>query len=149
MTPEVLADRVRPWLRAEHAPAFEAALEWLWPRCRTEEERLLAPALLVFLAPFNALVVPCRPVEGNCVNFQVTLSREGAAGPERIRGSVRAGTPPLGRDEGNAASMALYPVSDGEQLLPEVWLQPTAVAADPLVSAARVIAALIPGEAAA
>src|SRR5205085_980677 len=62
-------DAIRPWLRESHGPAFEAALEWLWPRCRTEEERFLAPALLLLLSPFNALVAPCRPAPGSCVNL--------------------------------------------------------------------------------
>jgi hypothetical protein len=149
MTPEELADQVRPWLRAEHAPAFEAALDWLWPRCRTEEERLLAPALLLLLAPFNALVVPCRPVEGSCVNFQVTLSREGAAGPKRARWCVRAGTPPSTEAEGDPVPMLLCSVPDGEQLLPEIWFQPTAIASDPLGAAAGVVAVLLQIKAAA
>src|SRR3989442_15382991 len=86
MDSEVWVEGLRPWLRAEHAPSFEAALEWLWPRCRTDEERSLAPALLLLLSPLNALVVPCRPAAGSCVNFQVTLSRQGVAGPGRGRG---------------------------------------------------------------
>src|SRR6266498_4736959 len=88
----VTAAAIRPWLRPEHARAYEAAVEWLAPRCRTDEERRLAPALLLALAPLNALVAPCRPVEGSAINFQVTLSREGASGPERVRVTVRAGS---------------------------------------------------------
>ena len=90
MDSEEWVEGLRPWLRAEHAPSFEAALEWLWPRCRTAEERSLAPALLLLLSPLNALVVPCRPAAGSCVNFQATLSRQGVAGPERVRLTVRA-----------------------------------------------------------
>src|SRR5258708_18140918 len=91
MTAEEWTETLRLWLREAHAPAFDAALEWLWPRCRTEEERSFAPALLLLLSPLNALVAPCRPIAGSCVNFQVTLSRQGAAGPERVRLMVRAG----------------------------------------------------------
>src|SRR6266852_3446586 len=92
MTAEEWVETLRPWLRAEHAPAFGAAWEWLGPRCRTEEERRLAPALLLLLSPLNALVTPCRPAAGSCVNLQVTLSRQGVAGPERVRLMVRAGS---------------------------------------------------------
>src|SRR6266851_3568236 len=81
-----------PWVRAEHGPALEAAWAWLGPRCRTEEERRLAPALLLLLSPLNALVTPCRPVVGSCVNLQVALSRQGVVGPERARLVVRAGS---------------------------------------------------------
>src|SRR5438270_597224 len=98
MSGDDLGTRVRAWLRDTHAPAYEAALEWLLPRCRTEEERCLAPALLLLLSPLNALVVPSRPVAESCVNFQVTLSRQGATGPERRRVTVRAvqGPPDFG-----------------------------------------------------
>jgi hypothetical protein len=133
------ADTLRPWLRESHAPAYEAALEWLLPRCRTPEERALAPALLLLLSPLNALVVPCRPVAGSRVNFQVTLSRAGAGGRERLRLTVRAGSGvqagcPLGERSG---------VQEAQSERLELWLDAAAVADDPLTGAARVLAAVL------
>src|SRR5947207_551835 len=90
MNPEEWVEGLRPWVRADHAPAIGAAWEWLGPRCRTEEERWLGPALLLLLSPLNALVTPCRLAAGSRVNFQVTLSRQTVAGPERVRLVVRA-----------------------------------------------------------
>ena len=142
MTPEEYADAIRPWLRPEHAPAYEAALTWLWPRCRTDEERRLAPALLLLLAPLNALVVPCRPAAGSCVNFQVTISREATTGPERVRRTVRAAAP---EQQQSAESAGLV---DGEKEssqapIPQLWLRPAAIVDCPLSSAALVLAALL------
>src|SRR5437868_5891904 len=128
-------ETIRPWLRDTHAPAFEAALEWLLPRCRTPEERILAPALLLLLSPFNALVAPCRPASGSRVNFQVTLSRHGTAGPERVRLTVRA---VAGASENEAAIQD--PAATDH---PELCLNAVAVSADPLGSAARVLGALL------
>src|SRR5437868_10756526 len=128
-------ETIRPWLRDTHAPAFEAALEWLLPRCRTPEERILAPALLLLLSPFNALVAPCRPAAGSCVNFQITLSRFGAAGPERVRLTVRSGS---GASESETASQ--QPAASDH---PELCLNASSVIADPLGSAARVLGALL------
>ena len=140
---------LRPWLRAEHAPSFEAALEWLWPRCRTDEERSLAPALLLLLSPLNALVVPCRPAAGSCVNFQVTLSRQGVAGPERARLTVRAESGVQGSSTRFAGTRSGVQAGSPERMnarTPErltLWLDEAAVADDPLGSAARVQGALL------
>ena len=129
-------EMLRPWLRETHGPAFDAALEWLLPRCRTEEERILAPTLLLMLSPFNALVAPCRPAAESRVNFQVTLSRQGAAGPERVRLTVRAGS---GVREGGSD------IEEMEGLVcPEFFLDSRTVTTDPLGSAARVIEVLLP-----
>jgi hypothetical protein len=126
---------IRPWLRDTHAPAFEAALEWLLPRCRTEEERILAPALLLLLSPFNALVVPCRPAPGSSVNFQVTLSRAGPDGPQRVRITLRAGSATLG-----ANAEAVEADTEGCSVLP---LDSELVKSEPFLCAARVIEALL------
>jgi hypothetical protein len=137
------AQTIRPWLRPEHGRAYEAALEWLAPRCRTEQEQRLAPALLLLLAPLNALVAPCRPVAGSSVNFQVTLSRQTAAGAVRVRLTVRgavAGKPASRQTAGTAASAGS---------LPELWLNPDDVLRRPLVAAARVLEALLQADAAA
>jgi len=141
VSPEEWREAIRPWLREAHGPAFDAALEWLWPRCRTEEERLLAPALLLLLSPLNALVAPCRPVAGSCVNFQVTLSRPGTAGPERVRLTVRAG----GQDQASRHSEADRIVR-GDPEAPEsaeLALDLVLVAADPLGAAAHVLKELL------
>src|SRR5438445_5140841 len=143
MDSEVWVEGLRPWLRAEHAPSFEAALEWLWPRCRTEEERLLAPALLLLLSPLNALVAPCRPAAGSSVNFQVTLSRQGAAGPERVRVTVRAapGVQAFRRSgvQASAPSLPERPNARTPERL-TLWLDSPA---GPLECAARVLDALL------
>jgi hypothetical protein len=129
---------IRPWLRDTHAPAFEAAMEWLLPRCRTEEERALAPALLLLLSPFNALVAPCRPVAGSSLNFQVTLSHSGPDGPQRVRLTVQA---------------APAPSRDLPELIQEAVGHPVLVLAaalvrdEPLVGAARVLEALLASKA--
>ena len=139
MTGREWVERLRPWLRETHAPAFEAALAWLWPRCRTEEERLLAPVLLFLLSPLNALVAPCRPIAGSCVNFQVTLSRHGANGPERVRLTVRAG-------EKGVQVFRCSGVQEGIGGKPKHWtvcLDPAALTADPLGCAAHVLVALL------
>jgi len=149
MDSEVWVEGLRPWLRAEHAPSFEAALEWLWPRCRTDEERSLAPALLLLLSPLNALVVPCRPAAGSCVNFQVTLSRQGVAGPERARLTVRAESGVQGGSTRFAGTRSGVQAGSPERMnarTPErltLWLDEAAVADDPLGSAARVQGALL------
>jgi hypothetical protein len=138
-------EAIRAWLRPEHAPAYDAALEWLTPRCRTETERRLAPALLLLLAPLNALVAPCRPVGGSSVNFQVTLSRQTAAGPVRKRLIVRG----VGV---NAAATSVLPTEAPAPAeagsLSEFWLDSDEVTGSPLVAAARVVAALLQAEAA-
>ena len=131
MTAEEWTETLRPWLREGHAPAFEAALDWLWPRCRTEEERCLAPALLLLLSPLNALVAPCRPTTGSCVNFQVTLSWQSTAGPERVRLTVRAGEKAV--REGEAPGSG--PLT--------LWLDSSTLSAAPLECAARVLGALL------
>ena len=137
MMPErVDAATIQPWLRPENARAYEAALGWLLPRCRTDEERGLAPALLLALAPLNALVAPCRPVEGSAVNFQVTLSREVTGGPERVRVTVRAGT---------SARDAEIVVTTHDAA-PEIWLDSTRILSHPLCGVAEVLEALIPRE---
>lgn len=135
MTPADRACCIQPWLRPEHAPAYAAALDWLLPRCRTEEERALAPVLLLLLAPFNALVAPCRPVAGSPVNFQVTLSRGGTAGPERVRLTVRAGP-------AAAIHSGMAPPGQGSGV-PDLWLESTTLLLDPMGSAARVLGMLI------
>lgn len=149
MTPEALAEGIRPWLRSEHAPAYDAALAWLWPRCRTEEERLLAPALLLLLAPLNALVAPCRPVSGSRVNFQITLSRQGATGPERVRLNLRTGVRPGCAPEpesvpGASASEDSGLDSSPPSLAPrDLWLDPARLAMDPLGTAAQALVELV------
>src|SRR6266568_6323329 len=155
MDSEEWVEGLRPWLRAEHAPSFEAALEWLWPRCRTAEERSLAPALLLLLSPLNALVVPCRPAAGSCVNFQVTLSRQGVAGPERVRLTVRAESGVQGGSTRFAGTRSGVQAGSPERLTARpgtreaggprltLWLDAGAVADDPLGSAARVLGALL------
>ena len=143
MNAQEWVEGLRPWLRAEHAPAFGAAWEWLGARCRTEEERRLAPALLLLLSPLNALVTPCRPAAGACVNFQVTLSRQGVAGPERVRLVVRAGSGVQAlRPSGvQADSPKRLKARTPEHLT--LWLDAGGVVDDPLGSAARVLAALL------
>jgi hypothetical protein len=136
----------RLWLRAEHARAYEAALEWLEPRCRTVEERRLAPALLLLLASLNALVVPCSPVEGSVVNFQVTLSRPTAAGPVRVRLTVREAVGGRRQAASDRDAGAVAPAN--ESWLPELWLDSDEVTGSPLIAAARVLEALLPAEAA-
>jgi hypothetical protein len=152
MTGQEGREAIEPWLRPEHARAYAAALEWLLPRCRTEEERCLAPALLLLLAPLNALVVPCRPLANSPVNFQVTLSREGAAGPIRRRLTVRASEGGGAQTSGGASAGVQTSVCesrgtdthDGEPTaLPELWLDAALVRDDPLGSAARVLEALL------
>jgi hypothetical protein len=142
MTPDEIADAIPPWLRPEHAPAYEAALAWLWPRCRTDEERWLAPALLLLLAPLNALVVPCRPTAGSRVNFQVTVSRDGATGPERVRLAVRAATLEH-RHSGESADGGDGEKDDSQAPIPQLWLRPAAIVDCPLSSAALVLTALL------
>lgn len=138
MTAEEWTETLRPWLREAHAPAFDAALEWLRPRCRTEEEQLLAPALLLLLSPLNALVAPCRPIAGSCVNFQVTMSRQSAAGPERVRLTVRAGE--------SVQEIGGSGVQEGEapgSVPLTLWLYSSTTSAAPLECAARVLGALL------
>src|ERR1700730_1989892 len=139
MSAEEWTETLRPWLREAYAPAFEAALDWLWPRCRTEEERSLAPALLLLLSPLNALVAPCRPVAGSCVNFQVTMSRLDGDGAERVRLTVRAG------NKGVQDAARPDPEHPNTRI-PEhltVWLDASEVSADPLDCAARVLERLL------
>jgi hypothetical protein len=141
VSPEEWREAIRPWLRESHGTAFDAALEWLWPRCRTEEERLLAPALLLLLSPLNALVAPCRPVAGSCVNLQVTLSRNSAAGPQRIRLSVRgwaqqASARAAGQHMDETPRKTDRPVA-------ELWLDDATVTESPLSGAALVLKALL------
>jgi hypothetical protein len=133
-----------PWVRGEHRPALESAWGWLGPRCRTEEERRLAPVLLLLLSPLNALLIPCRPVVGSCVNFQVTLSRQGVVGPERVRLVVRAGRglSAVGCRPSVEAS-SLSPTADSRPPTAELWLDADAAADDPLGSAAQVLGALL------
>jgi len=132
-----------PWVRAEHRPTLAAAWGWLGARCRTEGGRRLAPALLLLLSPLNALVIPCRPMVGSCVNFQVTLSRQGVAGPERVRLAVRAGSGVQALRcsgvQGGSLEREDAPLREGLTL----WLDAGAVADDPLGSAARVLGALL------
>jgi hypothetical protein len=155
-------EELRPWVRAEHRPAFESAWAWLGPRCRTEEERRLAPALLLLLSPLNALVTPCRPAAGSCVNFQVTLSRQGMAGPERVRLVVRtrSGVQAFRRsgvrndwsdpselsdpsDPSDTSAPAPERPNASTPEHPTLWLDAGAIADDPLAGAVRVLAALL------
>ena len=134
MTGGEWATAIQLWLRPEHAPAYRAALDWLLPRCRTDEERLLAPALLLLLSPLNALIVPCRPIEGSRVNFQVTISREGADGPERVRVIVRA------MSAGHAAGGQRRNDSEASPgVLPDVQLDSAGLLANPLEHAVLVL----------
>jgi hypothetical protein len=99
--------------------------------------------------------LPCRPVAGSCVNFQVTLSRESAAGPERVRLAVRASSsgPQSGQDTGSMRTSANpLPETDGElgaeeksPSLPEFRLDAALVSGDPVGSAARVLTRCLAG----
>jgi hypothetical protein len=151
--PEEWRETTTPWIRPEYAPAYRAAVEWLLPRCLTEEERALAPALLLLLAPLNALVVPCRPVAGSRVNFQVTLSRQTEAGPERVRLTVRT----TAAQEDETAGVTDQPTpgqtadpQKAELIRPsqvasdtDVYLAASAVLSRPLACAAVVLGSLL------
>ncbi|MBW3624145.1 MAG: hypothetical protein KY468_12125 [Armatimonadetes bacterium] len=89
--PEERVEALRPWLRNSYLPAFQSAMAWGWPRCRTDDERLLYPLLLVALTPYNAVVAPRRMPEGGVVSFQVSISRADSSGVERFRWSVLSG----------------------------------------------------------
>jgi hypothetical protein len=141
---------IERWLRAEHVPGYRTAVEWLLPRCRTEEERALAPALLLLLAPLNGLVAPCRPVAGSRVNFQVTVSRQTEEGAERVRLTVRARREQAAAGADQAlAGPAVDPVELEESpAAPEeaeaaLYLETETVLARPLVCAACVLERLM------
>src|SRR5262249_59265470 len=72
---ERVLEEARALARAEARRPLEAALEWGLPKCRTPEERLLYPALLLVLGNLNALVTPRRLEPGDLVDFHLTLSR--------------------------------------------------------------------------
>jgi hypothetical protein len=134
MTPERVLDAVRGLARPESQRALEAALAWGLPKCRTEEERLLYPALLLVLGNLNALVTPRRLEPDDLVDFHLTLSRvagecDGAppAPPTRthlILRVARGGAPET-------------PAAD------ELWLPAEAVLAQPLPCAAQVLVRLL------
>src|SRR5688572_8035439 len=141
------SETLDPWLRPEYAPAYRAAADWLLPRCRTAEERALAPALLLLLAPLNALAGPCRPVAASRVNLQVPRRRQTERGPERVRLTIRATASRQGErataepvaQEGTGPSSA----TDEEDSPPELWLDAATLIAQPLNSAARALTALL------
>jgi hypothetical protein len=147
MTPEEWGTAIEQWLRPESAPAYRAAMDWLLPRCRTEEERALAPVLLLLLAPLNALVAPCRPLDGSQVNFQVTLSREAQGGPERVRLTLRttqaaASDQPVSAPAAEPQPLGVSPAGI-EDAVTVLALSESAVLTQPLACAASVLEGLL------
>jgi hypothetical protein len=127
-TPESVLAAVRALARPESHPALEAALAWGVPKCRTDEERLLYPALLLVLGNLNALVAPRRLEPDDLVDFHLTLSRaHGDAPPVRTHLILRVASeaPPHA------------PAED------ELWLAAGAVRAQPLACAAGALARLL------
>lgn len=108
LSPEEIVDRLRPWLREDYRPAFESALAWGWPRCRTEEERVLYPLLLAALFPHSAVVAPRRMPEGGRVSFQVSVSRATPVGTERHQWSILSGDLSEAAEEGSAWDLTLH-----------------------------------------
>jgi hypothetical protein len=128
VTSDELLTLVRGLARAESHPALEAALAWGLPKCRTEEERLLYPALLLLLGNLNALVTHRRLEPGDLADLHLTASRPGADGtPLRTHLTLRVAheTPPAASAEG------------------ELWLPAADLRARPLTCAARALAELL------
>jgi hypothetical protein len=129
MTPtldSVLAE-VRALVRSEHRPALEAALEWGLPKCRTDEERLLYPSLLLVLGNLNALVTFRRLEPGDRVDFHVAVSHARPDGPP-------------------ARTHLILQVAAAPRATPaagELWLSADAIRAEPLACAARALARLL------
>jgi hypothetical protein len=116
--------------RAETHRALDAALEWGLPKCRTEEERFLYPALLLVLGNLNALVAHRRLEPGDLASFQLTLSRARDDGsPARAHLVVRVS--PTAPDS----------LSDGE-----ICFTADAVRERPLVCAGEALARLLGAE---
>jgi hypothetical protein len=127
-TPESVLEAVRALARAESRRALEAALEWGLPKCRTLEERLLYPALLLVLGNLNALVTPRRLEPEDRVDFHLTLSRASDdAPPVRTHLILR-----VARDAAPVSAAA-----------DEFWLSGDAVRAQPLACAAQALARLL------
>jgi hypothetical protein len=128
VTPGELLARVRALARAESLGALDAALAWGLPKCRTEEERLLYPALLLVLGNLNALVVPRRLDPGDLADFHLTVSCPGPDGaPRRVH-------------------LLLHVACDAPPADPaagELWLPAADVRAAPLACAARALEALL------
>jgi hypothetical protein len=127
-TPESVLEEVRVLARAEARRPLEAALEWGLPKCRTPEERLLYPALLLVLGNLNALVTPRRLEPGDLVDFHLTLSRAHEdAPPTRTHLILR-----VARD--------VAPEVPAED---ELWLSADAMRAQPFACAAQALALLL------
>jgi hypothetical protein len=126
---DILTD-IHALARAETHRALDAALEWGLPKCRTDEERLLYPALLLVLGNLNALVAHRRFEPGDLASFQLTVSRaRDDAPPARAHLVVRvASTPPSSSAEG------------------ETWFSAAAVRDRPLVCAGEALARLLGGD---
>ena len=88
---EVQLNRFRAWLRDDYRRPFNSGLEWGWPRCRTEEERILYPLLLAALSPYTAVVAHRRLPEGCAASFAVHISRVTPDGVLRLHWNVLAG----------------------------------------------------------
>ena len=89
--PEEVLNALRPWLRDDYRRAFESGLSWGWPRCRTDEERLLYPLLLAALSPYTAIVAHRRMPEGEVASLLVSLSQSTPDGVRRFRCLVSCG----------------------------------------------------------
>jgi hypothetical protein len=127
VTPEEVLELVRGLVREESRRALEAALEWGLPKCRTQEERLLYPALLLLLGNLNALVTHRRLETGDLADFHLTASRAGPdAAPLRAHLVLRVA--------------AALPAASAEG---ELWLVAASVHAHPLACAARVVEGLL------
>jgi hypothetical protein len=125
---ERLLSEVRSLIRADCLPALEAALAWGLPKCRTLEERMLYPALLLVLGNLNALVTTRRLEPGDLADFHLTLSR------------AREGAPPL------RAHLVLRVAADEPPTAPavdELWLSADAARAQPLACAAKALELLL------
>jgi hypothetical protein len=128
VTPDQVLALARGLVRPEAHQALDAALAWGLPKCRTEVERLLYPALLLVLGNLNALVTPRRLEPGDLADFHLTLSRPGPDGaPLRAHLLLRVSpdTPPAAPADG------------------ELWLPAADIRAQPLASAARALAGLL------
>lgn len=128
MTPEQVLALARALARAESRPALEAALAWGLPKCRTEEERLLYPALLLLLGNLNALVAHRRLEPGDLADLHLTASLPGQGGaPRRTHLLLRVAGDTQPRDP-----------ADGE-----LWLGAKDVRERPLACAARALEGLL------